>query len=321
MTTLEIPVDQIDIGERRRQNHGDLKALAAGIKRVGLLEPILVDRNGSGRYRLIFGERRLRAVMMLKQPTIRAQLVEQLSEKQLRLIELEENENRKALTEGERTRTLAVSKRVVERAEAAEEILAQSEPKKTGKRGRPKKPASTRSVAEALGTSPESVARAHQHVDIAEEFPFMQNDAWRQSNALAVREHLAEFSKADRDRVASVLKCAKLLDPDDAIKMIENMDAMKPAELQELDRLSRSDDPRDRSLALTRAMHQPPAADPRLNSLEAALESLRHAVKPFPNDPLTPRIQAVIAELKLIHAAVKQVSYDARRQKITEKVQ
>jgi ParB-like chromosome segregation protein Spo0J len=88
-----------------------------------------VDRNGDAGYRLVFGQRRLEAHRMLKVPTIRAQLCEELTEAQLRAIEFEENENRKELTEGERARTFQSSKRLVEKARQAEEVLAQNAPK------------------------------------------------------------------------------------------------------------------------------------------------------------------------------------------------
>jgi len=93
MLVVDIAIDQIEPGERRWQDMGDIAALARGIQRVGLLEPIIVDRNGAeNNYRLVAGERRLRAVRMLKWKTISAQLLEHLSENELRDIELEENE-------------------------------------------------------------------------------------------------------------------------------------------------------------------------------------------------------------------------------------
>jgi ParB-like chromosome segregation protein Spo0J len=71
MTIIEVPLNQIEVGKRRRQNYGDIAALAKGIERVGLLEPIVVDRNGQqNSYRLIAGERRLKAVRMLKWKSI-----------------------------------------------------------------------------------------------------------------------------------------------------------------------------------------------------------------------------------------------------------
>jgi hypothetical protein len=56
-----LKIADIVIGNRHRKNFGDLKGLAHSIKTVGLLQPIGVTKDGG---RLVFGERRLRAVQM-----------------------------------------------------------------------------------------------------------------------------------------------------------------------------------------------------------------------------------------------------------------
>jgi hypothetical protein len=55
--------------------------------------------------------------------------------------------------------------------------------------------------------------------------------------------------------------------------------------------------------------------DSRLGVLDNVLRFLHAAIKPYPKDPLTKRLLAVQAEIQSIRAAVKEVSYDARRQK------
>jgi ParB/RepB/Spo0J family partition protein len=315
MQFATIPLDEIDVGERRRQDYGDLGALAKGIQRVGLLEPIIVDRNGNNRYRLVAGERRLRAVAMLKWATIPAQLKEHLTDEQLRDIELEENENRKPLTEQERRRTFAASKRVVENARKAREILAQSAPEKSGKRGQPAKTDSTRAVAEAIGIERRGVERAEQHVTTAERFPFMQAKTWRQSDVLRVRERIEELPTEEREAAAVVLGCAKLLDPEKAVELVDNLTAKKPDERKVIYDLAQSDDPRKQSLALTEAAKLPPMPDPRIGILDNVLHILNAAIKPYPQDPLTPQLIEIRASLQKLRAAVKEVSYDARREK------
>lgn len=322
MKLIEAPLELIEVGERRRTDYGDIGALAKGIQRVGLLEPVIVDRIGrANRYRLVAGERRLKAVQMLKWQSIPAQLLDELSEDELRDIELEENENRKGLTEQERNRDFKSSKKLVERGNAAAQII-QSAPAQKDPRGR--KPAGGVSLelkAGALGIGKASLVRAEQHVATAERFPFMQGADWRQSDVLRVRERLEDLPETERDDVAGVLGCAKLLDPPLTVKLVENIAAKKPAERQEIYRLSQSEDSRDRSLALTKAAQLPPMPDPRLTSIAAALDSLNRATKPFPQDPLTPRIEAVIQELKAIRTAVKEVSFDARRNPGKEQIQ
>jgi ParB family chromosome partitioning protein len=55
------PIDSIIVGERMRKNMGDLARLAASIRRLGLLHPIVVDPDG----RLLAGGRRLEACKLL----------------------------------------------------------------------------------------------------------------------------------------------------------------------------------------------------------------------------------------------------------------
>jgi ParB family chromosome partitioning protein len=316
MKLVDVPLDHIEIGERRRTDFGDIGALAKGMKLVGLLEPIIVDRKDrKDRYRLVAGERRLRAARMLKWKTIPANLREHLTEEQYREIELEENENRKQLTDRERARTFASSKRLVESAKKAEEVLGATRKTPHAEGGRPSKGAAPKAdIAEAMGMSRRSLERAEQQVETAEQFPWMQGNEWRQSDVLRVRERLEELPDPEaREQTMAILGAAKMLDPELAVTLVENIAAKKSGEREEIYRLSQSNDSRERSLALTRAADKPPMPDPRLGILDNALRCLNAAIKPFPQDPLTPRLVAARQEIQAIRAAVKEVSYDAQR--------
>ena len=58
---LEVPVAEIVIAERHRQDMGDLQRLADSMREVGLLQPIGI----TGDHRLVFGERRVKAAQCL----------------------------------------------------------------------------------------------------------------------------------------------------------------------------------------------------------------------------------------------------------------
>ena len=61
---LEVPVNAIAPNPKQPRTRFDeeaLASLAASIREVGILQPIVVRRSGDGRYELIAGERRLRA--------------------------------------------------------------------------------------------------------------------------------------------------------------------------------------------------------------------------------------------------------------------
>lgn len=57
----DLDIADIKIGDRYRKDVGDIEALAASIKKQGLLQPIGINENNE----LVFGERRLRAFQSL----------------------------------------------------------------------------------------------------------------------------------------------------------------------------------------------------------------------------------------------------------------
>ena len=95
-TIVEMPCEQIRIGERHRKEMGDLEALAVSISTVGLLHPPVVTKEGV----LVCGERRFRAMRdILGWKTIPVIVLEVSS-----IVEGEyaENEIRKDFTPSER---------------------------------------------------------------------------------------------------------------------------------------------------------------------------------------------------------------------------
>jgi ParB/RepB/Spo0J family partition protein len=303
--TIEIPVEQIDVGKRRRKDFGDLSRLAAGIKKVGLLQPILVDQNSKSKhYRLVFGERRLQAVRLLGHKTIRAQLCKQITEEEFRIVELEENENRKALTEGERARTFPSSKRVLEKVHQAAEVISNAQLEKHS-RGRPSKSGVSKAeLAEAVGVSHAAITRAEQHVETAERFPWMQGGEWRQSHVLAVRESLEKLPESEHDSVAGVLGTARLMDPALAVSLVSKIAEKPPCERNEIYKLSQSESAQERSLALTKAAELPPMPDARIAHIASAEGALANAVKCSSEDAIGSRLRSIRSDLKQIRISL-----------------
>lgn len=101
-----IPIDTVTVirEERQRRDIDDIEGLAASIREVGLINPLVVTRDGV----LVAGERRLSAMRALGWTHASAQFVDELEPAQLSLIELEENIRRKDITWQERT--LAIEK-------------------------------------------------------------------------------------------------------------------------------------------------------------------------------------------------------------------
>lgn len=87
MKILEVPVDEIKVGERARVDLGDLENLQASIERRGLINPITITEN----YELLAGFRRLTCCRNLGFRTLSARFFKDLSADEKLELELEEN--------------------------------------------------------------------------------------------------------------------------------------------------------------------------------------------------------------------------------------
>jgi len=90
---LEIPLDSLDANPyqtRTGLDESSLQELADSIKDIGLLEPIVVRANGSGRYQVIAGERRVKACYLAGVYKIPA-VVRQVTDSQAAAITIIEN--------------------------------------------------------------------------------------------------------------------------------------------------------------------------------------------------------------------------------------
>jgi ParB family chromosome partitioning protein len=103
--TRECPVSSIDASDdqpRRRFDDPALEELAASIKEAGVLQPLLVTREGS-RFRVIAGERRLRAARMAGLATVPV-VVRQATHRDAFVLALVENLQREDLNPVEQAR-------------------------------------------------------------------------------------------------------------------------------------------------------------------------------------------------------------------------
>jgi len=90
---MRIKVSDIVVSDRIRKDTGDIPSLAKSIETIGLLHPIIIDSEN----RLISGARRLEAIKSLGWKEVEVRLLEELSDYERKLIELEENIRRKNL--------------------------------------------------------------------------------------------------------------------------------------------------------------------------------------------------------------------------------
>lgn len=179
LRSWEVAPSTIIWEDRLRDDFGDIDALAQSIDEHGLLHPVTVQWDGD-RCLGVAGHRRCLAVLQLGLDTIAARSVEDLSEAERRLLELEENVHRKDLTPTERSRVYVEIKRVTKEVveeEEPEEVSPHrgAKPRSGPKGGRPTGATSSRSIAERSGVPAETTRRAEQHLSAVARFPFLDH--------------------------------------------------------------------------------------------------------------------------------------------------
>lgn len=121
---LRIPLDQIDVNPKQPRRHFDeqaLQDLAASIKLHDIIQPVTVSKMPSGRYRLVAGERRIKAAKIAGLHDIPA-YIRQTNDQQLLELALLENLQREDLNAME----ISLSyKRMMEELDYTQEQVAE----------------------------------------------------------------------------------------------------------------------------------------------------------------------------------------------------
>lgn len=217
---MVLKIKDINIGQRVRDEYGDMESLANSIKEHGLLHPIVVDAH----YNLIAGGRRLLACERIGMKEIEAKMLGEISERELRVLELEENIRRKDLTALEKSKNLVELAEIKEqelREKAEKEVLSESDinssdqeisaestknldmpqnenwaesahlndPNKIG----------ARKVAAEIGVSRETLRDAKQHVAAVEEFPELEE--FPKYEAIETAKELRQAPEEEREKI------------------------------------------------------------------------------------------------------------------------
>ena len=211
---MNVPIAEIFVGERRREDMGDIGELAESIKQWGLFHPLVVDET----HQLISGGRRLAACKQLGWERVPVRYFANLNENEKRKIELEENVKRKDLTSIER------SKNLVELGEVAAEIdkveLARSS--RANSVGHPVVAASAQRVADQLGVDRQTLRNAQQHVAATEKYPELADLSQREAIQTAKMldaipsdlppEVVAELHQQAKETVTSLTRVRRFAD-------------------------------------------------------------------------------------------------------------
>lgn len=195
MRVESVFIDEINIGERRREDYGDLEGLANSIAKFGLLQPIVIDAGMN----LVAGGRRVAAFQKLGRPEIDARFYSELTEDERRELELEENLQRKDLTPFEASRQL------VTKAEKVAPIISvtMTEKKSGETRGRKSQHQAPREdIANAVGVSEATLRRAEEHVEAVIKYPEL-SVVPTQKGAIETAKKLDKMPARERDAALS----------------------------------------------------------------------------------------------------------------------
>ena len=176
-----IPVDKIVIGERARQELGDLEELEKSMKESGLIQPLAVKELDDGRYELLAGERRYTVMIHNNVKEVPARIYNSdLSELEMKIIEKAENFYRKDMEYWEMDALVLEIHRLQQKAYG----VASPGPGGSGHR--------MKDTAKLFGVTDASVSMAIKRAEAREAFPELFTKCKTQSDATKVIKKLDE---------------------------------------------------------------------------------------------------------------------------------
>lgn len=301
---VKLAIRDVKVRSRLREDLGNLDGLAASISRHGLIHPIVVDDSDV----LIAGQRRLEACKKLGVETIEARRFGELTPAERRLIEIEENQHRKGLTELERSK---VTKDIWEQATAVLEEEVSTAPVETNRNGgRPTKGmVSKERIAERSGIPEQTARDAEEHVAVADRYPLLQGPDWSRRAAVKVGKLLDELPAQDRKRVVALCERegahAAAAEP-----MVAQWSGASPETRERIWEMANAKDERERSLAVTTLAKIAPEIDPRVTDAVEAAKCWRRAAGKFKDDAENERLlkeaehaDSIAQRLRELHAA------------------
>lgn len=231
-----VDIKDIDRGERRREEFGEIARLAESFEKYGQRHPITLTTGN----RLVDGGRRIKAAEFLKWQQIDATYLNELSEEGLRDLELEATDTAKLFTEQERTKRMiekAVEEIEAEKAQGSFAPPMGQNSKTVSKRGRkgegkPKsKKATTREIAKKTGLSKSEVGREQQHSKAIEKYPILEQVYESRRSIIEAAQKIDPLNKEHREEVVESLKAGQKLSRIlERIKRRKGNKPTKPAE-------------------------------------------------------------------------------------------
>lgn len=128
---------------------------------------------------------------------------------------------------------------------------------------------------------------------------------WRDYHWLEAKEVLDRLPDADRGPALAFV-AEPGIPPRTAIGILRKLAKRKPAARREIFRLAASEDPRDRSLAKTRAAELPPMPDPRLATLDDFHRRCARMLELYPADPFAAETQELLARIEALRGSISE---------------
>lgn len=191
-----IDINEIIVNDRIRKDFGNLEELAEDIKKNGLINPLTVN----GDYKLLAGERRLRACKLLGWNQVDVRVVKSNDEAHDLAVEMSENNLRRNFTgselaEGIRRQMALESEKAKER-QGERTDLVETFPQGSGGKARDKAGA----AFGISGKQAEKVMFVDDHKDLLDPADFADWDEGRLSTNKAFQRVKAAMAQAEKER-------------------------------------------------------------------------------------------------------------------------
>ena len=215
-----VPFESIVVGERARQEYGNLNELECSLKESGLIQPLAVKQIGEDQYQLLGGERRYLCLQKNETPLVPVRIFpEDISDLEMKTIELSENFYRKDFEYWE------YDNLVRKTHELQQQIHGKKAP------GPNSSGWSTKDTGELMGVTNASVSTAVKRAEAREAFPELftgcktQKDAskvLKKMDEMVVKETIARKLESDKSNssITKLAKCYVLGDCLEGIKRI-----------------------------------------------------------------------------------------------------
>lgn len=215
---MRIKIADVKFGDRQRTDLGDLLELADSLKKYGQLQAIGVDTDNN----LVWGGRRFAASQINEVETIEAVVVDADSTLKLKILEFEENNQRKDLTPEEEDKAIRGLHQLMVEANPIE-----VDPKK---RGRRKTQWSMDDTAKLIGQSRPRVSRKIHHANKMAELPEdIRVEIYEKggSSRRAVETALTQYERDSNRKTQIALEQAKrkIEGPTNVDKIVQCIDA------------------------------------------------------------------------------------------------